>query len=423
MVVHGREQQGAVSIHILVILVPVILGLMGFAYDLGRMYLIRGELQAAANSMAVAAAGKLIGTEASTAAATTNAQLTIDQASGFGNKFDFGSILIGQTNGFQNSTASEPAYYASAADAISANDAGSGVAGSAAKYARVVVTGDAPTIFWSFLPLATEHKTTIAVQAVAGISTPLCVACGIDGIAVAAINTGDTTDFGFIPATRYSFAYICNGAPTPTVLPGATQTVQYLLLNRYNTDATALADEQTQLFRVGAGGLPGSTTTSQACFTINNTEQIWASAAPAACSAAVPPNSVSSYLCGLTTRFDSALPAGCSNIADSDTLNSAFTPDSDPADYDDYTAYTGPGRRVMTIPIIDALAPTGSMTVLGFRQFLIEPTMGSVNISNTSSDRWGRFVGLYLGSVMPVAQGSFGGCQQTAGPGKVVLHQ
>src|SRR5215831_15536916 len=150
MVVHGRRRRGAVSIHILVILVPVILGLMGFAYDLGRMYLIRGELQAAANSMAVAAAGKLIGTEASTAAATLNSQLTIEQASGSGNRFDFGSILVGQTNGFQNSTVSDPAFYANAADAISANDAGSGVSGSTAKYTRVVVTGDAPIIFWSF---------------------------------------------------------------------------------------------------------------------------------------------------------------------------------------------------------------------------------------------------------------------------------
>jgi hypothetical protein len=39
---------------VLVILVPVLFGFMGFAIDLGRMYLIRGELNTAANAMAVA---------------------------------------------------------------------------------------------------------------------------------------------------------------------------------------------------------------------------------------------------------------------------------------------------------------------------------------------------------------------------------
>ena len=34
-----------------------------------------------------------------------------------------------------------------------------------------------------------------------------------------------------------------------------------------------------------------------------------------------------------------------------------------------------------------------------------------------------RYAAMYIGSVMPVSQGRFSGCQQTAGPGKVVLHQ
>jgi hypothetical protein len=61
------------------------------------------------------------------------------------------------------------------------------------------------------------------------------------------------------------------------------------------------------------------------------------------------------------------------------------------------------------------------MTVLGFRQFLIEPVQGGVDVS--PSDPNGRFAALYIGSVVPVKQGSFSGCQQAAGPGKIVLHQ
>ena len=36
-------QRGSMSIQLAVILVPVVFGLMGFALDLGRPYLVRGE--------------------------------------------------------------------------------------------------------------------------------------------------------------------------------------------------------------------------------------------------------------------------------------------------------------------------------------------------------------------------------------------
>ena len=37
------------SLQLAVILVPVVFGLMGFALDLGRLYLVRGELNQAAD--------------------------------------------------------------------------------------------------------------------------------------------------------------------------------------------------------------------------------------------------------------------------------------------------------------------------------------------------------------------------------------
>ena len=57
-----RVTRGSVSLQLAVILVPVIFGFFGFALDLGRLYLIRGELNQAANSIAVRAASQLIGT-------------------------------------------------------------------------------------------------------------------------------------------------------------------------------------------------------------------------------------------------------------------------------------------------------------------------------------------------------------------------
>ena len=47
---------------VLVLMVPVFLGFMGFAIDLGRLYMARNELKTAANAMALAAAQRLNGT-------------------------------------------------------------------------------------------------------------------------------------------------------------------------------------------------------------------------------------------------------------------------------------------------------------------------------------------------------------------------
>src|ERR1035438_10533632 len=70
--------RGGVSMPLLVILVPVLFGLMGFALDLGRLYLVRGELNQAASAMALAAAEQLIGTDASLGNATTAASQSLD---------------------------------------------------------------------------------------------------------------------------------------------------------------------------------------------------------------------------------------------------------------------------------------------------------------------------------------------------------
>src|SRR5258708_28459737 len=102
----------------LVVLVPVFFGMLGFAIDLGQLYLIRGELKTAANAMAMASAAKLIGTAQSTNDAIIAAQLSISPQNGAAaNKYNFGSLTIGDTSGFLTSAASDPGFYASAVDA------------------------------------------------------------------------------------------------------------------------------------------------------------------------------------------------------------------------------------------------------------------------------------------------------------------
>ena len=96
----------------LVLLVPVMLGVMGFAVDLGRLYLIRGELTHAAEAMAIAAASKLTGTDTGLTNATAAAQATLDDTTGNGNKYNFGSLMIGGSTSLLSSTVSDPGVQA-----------------------------------------------------------------------------------------------------------------------------------------------------------------------------------------------------------------------------------------------------------------------------------------------------------------------
>ena len=87
-------------------------------------------------------------------------------------------------------------------------------------------------------------------------------------------------------------------------------------------------------------------------------------------------------------------------------------------------------RRLITVPIVDAITTpfTAPMTVLGFRQFLVEPNPDGTFMD--PNDRFGRFLAQYVGSPAPVRQGYIDdrfqlGCPApvASGPGKVVLHQ
>ncbi len=428
--VRYRSERGASALWLVVIFVPVLLGLAGFALDLGMLYSAKGELKTAANAMAIAAAQNLIGTDTATSTAQAAAMATVTNAAGPANKYNFQGLAIGQTTGSLTSTVSDPAYYAAAADAIaSTTPAGTEVASAQAKYVRMSVTGETPLIFWGLLPVAATRKLAVTATAVAGISPPLCLACGIEPFAIAAVNQTDTTDFGFVQGTIYSFAYSCTvaagggpGVPPatpPPILGGATQTLSYLLINRLDLTNTVFPDETSQAYQDGAGGMPGNTNTAQACFRVNNVETVWADATVNRCGLPMA-LVVTSAICGLDSRFESSSPAACSNVTSIGTLSTVYPADPDVNSYTTYTDYTGNGRRIITIPVVDTLSPT-AMTVLGFRQFLLQPNSGATDI--TTGDTYGRFLAMYIGSVAPVPQGRFDGCTMPVGPGKVVLHQ
>jgi Flp pilus assembly protein TadG len=406
---------------VLVILVPVFFGFMGFAIDLGRLYLARGEVKAAANAMALAAAQKLTGTDAALTNAQAAAQFMIEDSGGYANKYDFGAVPIGVGSSRLVSVMPEPQFFATVGSATEAGDAtGESAGATTAKHVRVDIRAQAPLTFWGFLSLGQARVVDVAARAVAGVSAPVCQACGIDPVAMAPLNADDTTDFGFAANARYTLYFNCTQGNLPTVLAGTEARVPYVLIDRYNTEATLFSEEGSQAFRIGAGGLPGDTNRTRACIQVNNTETIWASAAPGSCTL-VKPVTVQNWECGLATRFDSALATNCETIQDSANIASAYTPDSDLTDLDDYAAYTGNLRRILTVAIVDQITDTTAMTVLGFRQFLLQPNQGGVNLD--PSERNGKFVATYIGYPVPLKQGYMGGCGVASGPGKVVLHQ
>src|SRR5262245_44984325 len=93
---------------------------MGFAVDLGRLYLIRGELKTAANAMALAAATKLVGTEAGGPAAITAARLPITDTGGnFANRYDFGGVSIAEGSAMLSTAVSDPTLHDTVANALS----------------------------------------------------------------------------------------------------------------------------------------------------------------------------------------------------------------------------------------------------------------------------------------------------------------
>ena len=409
----------------LVLLVPTILLMMGFAIDLGRMYLIRAELKQATNAMALAAAARLTGNDTALDEATTATQRARSVLGGIGNKYNFGGSIVGDTDGFLTSAVESPAFFTTAAGAIGEGDnAGNSGDGGAAtsKYVRVQATAEAPLTFFALLSLGQERKTTIAAVSVAGQSAPLCQGCGIETFAIGAIDTGDTTNFGFQVGSRYTFACNCNGNPPPGPLPDSVSLIRYQVINRQNDEATVFTDPAQQTFRVGMDGLPSDVLSTKSCLTIGAAEDVWAGTEPIACNQNRTPALVQAMLCGIAARFDpTALPGTCDSVTDIATLSTLRPPDTDLTDVADYASYTGNGRRVITIAVVETLQNTG-MTVLGFRQFLVDPLLNGTTIN--PADGSGRFPVIYIGSSVPIRQGRFdGSCGATTGPGKVVLYR
>src|SRR5581483_561260 len=316
----GSLARGTFSLQLLILLVPVFFGLMGFAIDLGRLYLIKGELNQAAAAMALASATQLLGTAGSTDTATNIANQLLDDSTSHALRYNFGANVVGQSTGLLSSTVNPPSFFATLADALGTTGiAGTQADGTTARHVQVTVTADAPLVFWSLLSLGQGRSTPVGAIATAGVSSPVCVACDIEPFAITAPNPTDPVDFGLgdgsgTSGTYYTLYYQCNQTNPATPIPSLMGTnLAYVLVDHYDpTNVTQ--DETQQLYASGANGLLGASLNNinqapvagpVSCVTVNSVESIWGtnglgntSANPGTCGNSIPAPA-QELLCGL----------------------------------------------------------------------------------------------------------------------------
>jgi hypothetical protein len=268
-------------------------------------------------------------------------------------------------------------------------------------------------------------RPTIAASAIAGISGPICSACGIDGLAVADLSAGsDNINYGFVPGSFYTLFLVRTqrtaGAVTQAPLADTTVSVPYAILQR-SPRGPADLDLDGSLFEMGAGGLsPGAN------ISINGTETPFVVEGT---------NTVGQdILCGLNVRFGvDPSQNNCGNIDGGQFtgLSTVYSADADVgagdfaagAGLQDYAMeYTGSLRRILTVAIVDA---ADSLAVQNFRQFLIvmSPVSPTISQGLNTTLVTGAFRAQYIGAPVPIRCGAAGGlCQVSSGIGRTVLH-
>jgi Flp pilus assembly protein TadG len=439
-----RNQKGGVSVYLALLLTFILFSLLVMAIDVGRLYMVQGELQTAVDAAALAAATRLTGGSCATLYADVQIAASFDStgatASGMPNDNRFNMRLNQVSTNSEIPTTLMSDYFALLNDAqVNANG---GQSGPNARYVRVQVNVEMPVTFTRFLSLTRPPTQPVAVAGMAGVSSAVCTACFIEPLAVVAIDTTDEINYGFQVGQYYTFylsqAQRATGpqcrAPRPGLLTG-TETggyAQYLILNHYPWGPETGVDGQ--IFRLGAAPMvksPDTENPDPGCVTIDAAEVSNANFPSTTCAAATQMGR--DFLCGLNARFgvDSTSNA-CANVEGAADLAPLLKADTDPGiegTLQDYgVEYCGNQRRLLTVAVIDDPA---LLTVLNFRQFLLQNSDGLLGLNVAGSTAapvyTAPFRAEYIGYGAPLASGGIGGACMTlhpllVGPGRPVLH-
>jgi Flp pilus assembly protein TadG len=337
----------------------VLLAAVGLAVDLGRMFVVRSELQAFSDAAAMAAVHLLDGTQSGIQNAHTLATQGPLGAS-LPNATNFGTISVSTaTDTYATTFGGTYDSYATATTS-STNQY---------RFVKVAASADVSLYFLRVLP-GIASPATVRSSATAGqqAQTPNFSNGGLVPFAADAHNTNPANEFGFVRGSEYTFRWQ-NGTP-PTTCPGD---------NGFNP---SLAPPQHGFVDLGQGN--GESNLGSA---------IQYGGYPNANSS---PTSV-----GVNTSLST--PPGSRGNAVVDSLAARSNQDSDQTDttWDAYKAAlaagTANGRRIVTSPIIDPSTYSGNGsnrtgTVIGFANFLLDPA-ATISAAGSSGALCATYIG------------------------------
>ncbi len=202
-----RNRERGFSLILTAVAFIVMLGMLGLALDMGRMFILKSELQAYTDAAALAAAARLDGTSTGVAAAETAAR---SGPSGPPNAVNFSTTALSSSNittGYFTSSTGTPVTYANAVSAPTNN------------YSFVSVTATYPLPLY-FMPTlgavngswSVSSSYNVSAVAVAGQRAGAAGPTNIVPLTPYALDPA-AANFGFSVGTQYTLKW-ANGSTT-----------------------------------------------------------------------------------------------------------------------------------------------------------------------------------------------------------------
>lgn len=198
-----RKERGSIILTVAVSL-PVLVGMLGLAADVGRLYVAKNELQVFADSAALAACYELDGTAQGLANARSVAA-TGPGSGGTVNKWDFATKTV------SNAQTSFAQTFNGAYSTNPATAAGY-------RFVRVQATGQVPLYFLIVLPNI-PSSLTITATSIAGQSKATSIGNGVDPFSPDAHDPADP-NFGFVVGQQYTLKWAPPGRRDKDVCAG-----------------------------------------------------------------------------------------------------------------------------------------------------------------------------------------------------------
>ncbi len=336
---HRRGGERGFSLILIGLALFVMIGMLGLAIDIGRMFVYKTELQTFADNSAMAAIAKMDGTQAGVQAANATALTGPDGAS-LANKVNFDSTTISTvTTSYATTFSGTYDSYATASSPVT----------NTYRFLKVTASSNVALTFLPVLP-GISNAYTVSATAIGGQhETPANFTTGaLLPFAPDAHNQADTKNYGLTPGTEYALKWDngggspCYGDNHPSVFtpPGSPPSEHgFVDIGEGNSNANVRT-------AIEFGGYPNSGSNPSSIATGDSLK-------------GVPGNRGSSIFDALNTR------------AGQDTDDTSTT-------YAQYLAGgTGNGRRVVTVAIGGTWNGNGNNAhtpILGFANFFLDPT-------------------------------------------------